>query len=72
MAGGRQFYGWGVDRYIAAEMYDAMNLNTAACGNWAKGKAPKFKPFQRPQKDLPGGKKKTSVMDLHRSFANRL
>lgn len=40
--------GWDTDRYALAAIYDAINLNTRATGNWGKGKAPKFKPFYRP------------------------
>lgn len=65
--GGDQFLGWGTERHLFAEMYDALNFNTAATGNWRK-KPPKFKPFPRPSKKLQGKKKKVSVLDLHRKF----
>lgn len=47
--GGIEHLGWTLDRYALAAIYDAVNLNTRATGNWAKGKAPKFEPFYRPK-----------------------
>lgn len=69
--GGRQFHGWGVERYMMAELYDALNANTAATGQWKKG-PPKFKPFPRPQTEELGKRRKVSVRDLHAGFTNRL
>lgn len=67
-AGGDWNLGWGVDRHIMAQIYDALNFNTAATGNWKK-KPPKFKPFPRPKK--PEAKpKKVSVLDLYHKFTN--
>ena len=73
-AGGRQFYGWGVERYMMAEIYDALNLNTQATGQW-KSKPPKFKEFPRPQMKKPEGeqekKKKVTIRDLYQGSMNR-
>jgi hypothetical protein len=73
MGGGRQFFGWGLDRYMVAELYDAINAQTRVTGNWAK-KPPKIKPFPRPDKKKPTKAdaalakkgKKVSVADLYR------
>ena len=71
-AGGRDYYGWGIDRYMLAEIYDSLNLNTQATGQWKKA-PPKFKPFPRPRitlKDAP--KKKVTIRDLYQGFTTRL
>lgn len=67
-SGGREFFGWGVDRYLAADTYDAVNLNTRATGQWQKGKAPKFPPYPRPTKGAKAVKKRRSVKDLFHSM----
>lgn len=46
------FRGWGHDRYLLAAIFDAVNLNTRATGQWGKGKAPKFDPYPRPKRVL--------------------
>ncbi|GAB2329228.1 hypothetical protein STREPTOSP366_43970 [Streptomyces variabilis] len=48
-SGGREFLGWGVDRHMAADLFDALNANTRATGNWGKGKAPKIPQYPRPK-----------------------
>ena len=48
-AGGRDHHGWGVDRHMLANLYDAMNLNTRACGNWGKKGPPKLPDYPRPK-----------------------
>lgn len=53
-AGGRDHYGWGMDRHMIANVYDALNLNTRATGNWGKGKPPKLAEYPRP-KSKPAG-----------------
>lgn len=60
-AGGRDHYGWGVDRHLLANLYDAINLNTRACGNWGKGKAPKLDPFPRPKSKSQNAPEKKKV-----------
>jgi len=64
-SGGREQFGWGVDRHIAADLFDAINQNTRACGNWGK-KPPKFDP--RPRPGRKGKKKRVSVMDIFSRF----
>ena len=49
-SGGREHYGWGVDRHLAADTYDALNLNTRATGNWRK------KPPDLPAEQLEKGR----------------
>lgn len=64
-SGGRDFFGWGADRHIAADLFDAINQNTRATGNWGK-KPPKIDPRPRPgQKKAKG---KTSVADIFKRF----
>lgn len=48
-AGGREHYGWGVNRHLLANLYDALNLNTRASGNWGKKGAPKLPDYPRPK-----------------------
>lgn len=69
MRGGRQFYGWTQETELSAALYDAVNVNTAATGNFKR--KPKVQPFPRPKneeerKDQIAGK---SVADLHKKFA---
>lgn len=65
MQGGREFFGWGTDRYMAADTYDALNVNTIATGQWKKGKKPDIPPWPRPKKDAIREKKKpVSVRDV--------
>lgn len=67
-AGGKHLFGWGVDRYIAADTFDALNLNTVATGQWKK-KPPEIKPYPRPkahaQTPEVAGKKRVSLRQLH-------
>lgn len=53
ISGGRQYYGWGHDRALAAAVFDAINANTRMTGQFKK--PPKFNPWPR-----PGDEKKTS------------
>ncbi len=48
-SGGREHFGWGVDRHMQADVFDAINQNTRATGQWGKGKAPKIPPWPRPK-----------------------
>lgn len=34
IAGGPEYVGWGKDRHLLADIYDAVVLNTRATGNW--------------------------------------
>jgi hypothetical protein len=74
-SGGREHFGWGVDRHMRADIFDALNQNTRATGNWGK-KAPKFDPWPRPKvkkKAVPKGKSKRriSVADIYKQFSAR-
>lgn len=71
--GGRQHFGWGVDRHMQADIFDAINTNTRATGNWGK-KPPTFPLWPRP-KLITGAtkteKKKVTVADLYNRFKRR-
>lgn len=64
--GGREFHGWGRDRYLLADLYDALNANTRATGNWGK-KPPNIKPYPRPEPKRE--KRKVTVASLWQRFA---
>lgn len=74
-AGGREHFGWGIDRHMAADAYDATRDNTLATGNWAKGKQPKFplwpRPKTKPSKTTSDAKPRTSVKDIYKKFQKR-
>ncbi len=71
-SGGREHFGWGVDRHMLADIFDALNQNTRATGNWGKGKAPKFPSWPRPTtKSKPKDKKPTSVRDIFNQLSRR-
>jgi hypothetical protein len=72
-SGGRDHYGWGVDRHMTADIFDALNQNTRATGNWAKGKVPKFPSWPRPDSKAkkPKDKKPKSVKDIFSNFSRR-
>ena len=52
-AGGDDFFGWGQDRYLMAQIFNAIQQNTRATGSWKGGKAPKL-----PMWPIPGEDKK--------------
>lgn len=67
-SGGREHFGWGGDRHLLADLFDAINQNTRACGNWGK-KPPKIEPRPRPGR---GKKKKAvTVADIFQRFQGR-
>lgn len=72
-AGDREYFGWGVDRHISADLFDAININTQATGNWKKGKAPDFPQWPRPgaKKKKERSKPRTSVADLYKKMTGR-
>lgn len=55
VSGGREHFGWGVDRHLAADTYDAINQNTRASGRWGRKGPPTIEPWKRPstKKDEP-------------------
>lgn len=68
---GPEWRGWNEDRHLLASIYDALNMNTLATGNWKKGKTPDIPPWPRPDKrvaDRKDKKKKASVADLYGRF----
>lgn len=78
--GGREYFGWGVDRHLNADLFDALNVNTKATGQWKKGKAPDFPLWPRPGRKSEGkGKRgtkanqppKTTLADLYKQFMRR-
>jgi len=72
-SGGREHFGWGQDRHLTADLFDAINQNTRATGNWKKGKAPKIPLWPRPRVKPDATEKPTpKVADLWKRFAGRL
>ena len=70
MSGGRQFYQWGMDRYLLAELYDALNLNSTVLAKANGAKKFNIPPLDRPKKSTPPGvKKKVTVSDLYSAFS---
>ncbi len=72
-AGGREHFGWGQDRYLNAAIYDALNANTRATGQW-KNKPPNIPEYPKPKRKGrgPDGKKKpVTVADIYARFARR-
>lgn len=63
-SGGKENYGWGTDRHLLADLYDAINQNTRASGSWGKKGAPKIDPYPRPKSKAAKAKKKVTVADL--------
>lgn len=70
MRGDRKFFGWTEDRAILSYIYDALNMNTRATGNWKNGKAPKIPPYPRPDRE-PEKPKPASIKDLFEQFQQR-
>ena len=74
-SGGRRHYGWGVDRHLAADTYDALNLNTRATGNWRKGKTPDLPAWPRPTTATSAVKSgragSVSVADIYQRLQRR-
>lgn len=63
-SGGLEHLGWGVERWLAAETFNAIQENTRATGNWKK-EPPKFPrwPTPRDKKTKP-----KSVADIYSKF----
>ncbi|MEU0739260.1 hypothetical protein [Streptomyces sp. NPDC006134] len=73
-SGGREFFGWGVDRHMQADLFDALNSNTKATGNWAKGKVPKIPPYPRPKPKTQTENKaqrRVSVAEIYARLSGR-
>lgn len=74
-SGGRDHYGWSLDTHILAGVFDAVNGNTRATGNWGKGKAPKFPTWPRPKSKPEGSseaKRPVSVFDVWNKFQKKV
>lgn len=74
ISGGREHFGWGMDRHMQANIYDALNANTRMTGSYDKGKAPKFPPHPRPKsksEEAKTGKVKATVASIYARFARR-
>ncbi|MFE0771966.1 hypothetical protein [Streptomyces sp. NPDC058861] len=61
---------------MAADLYDAMNQNTRATGQWGKGKAPKIPAYPRPkatkaEKKKDKAKKPRTVAEIYKHFQRR-
>lgn len=67
--GGTEQFGWGTDRHMQADIYDALNVNTRASGNWKK--PPKIPTWPRPVSKPKGGKAKVTVADIYNRFTQR-
>lgn len=66
-------FGWGQDRYLLADIFDAVNQNTRASGNWGKNGAPKIDSYPRPSikrksEKVAEKKRRTTVADLFKRF----
>lgn len=68
-SGGIEHFGWGVDRHMQADIFDAINQNTRATGNWAKS-PPNLPEWPRPKGVTPESKPRT-VADLYKTFQRR-
>ncbi|MFC4334089.1 hypothetical protein [Salininema proteolyticum] len=68
-AGGREHYGWGVDRHMRADLFDAIQNLTRAAGQWRK-KPPKLPKWPRPKPPKRQKKQgKTSLQELHQRLS---
>lgn len=65
--GGMQFMGWNTERYLLAGIFDAVQANTYATGQWKKRPA-EPKPFPRPTNAVATKKKDVSVAALFASM----
>ncbi|GLZ81411.1 hypothetical protein Afil01_62180 [Actinorhabdospora filicis] len=72
--GGREHFGWGRDRHLLADLFDAVQLNTRAAGNWNK-KAPKLPTQPRPKTvgntDTDTAKPKATLAAIYAQFQQR-
>lgn len=56
-----------------ADLFDALNANTRASGQWAKGKAPKLPEYPRPKATTPQPEQRpaVTVAQLYAQFQGR-
>jgi hypothetical protein len=64
-SGGEEHFGWGQDRHMIADLFDALSLNTRATGRW-KSKPPKIPEYPRPKSKAK--KKPKTVKELFKQF----
>lgn len=62
--------GWGTTRHMLADIFDAINLNTKATGQWKK-KPPEFPEWPRPTREATKPKKAVTVADIYARFTSR-
>lgn len=62
MLGDRKHFGWGQDRHLLADIYDAITFNTEATGHWTK--PPDLPSWPRPTTATPEEKPKVTVASL--------
>lgn len=63
--GGVEHFGWGMNRHLLAGIFDSVQQNTVATGQWKKGKTPKPATWPRPQSKPKKPKKKRTVRELY-------
>lgn len=72
MRGGREHFGWTQDRHLLADLFDALNANTRATGNWGSKKPPNLSPYPRPKvKKKPQKRPGQSVKDIFKMFGRK-
>jgi len=64
-SGNRENFGWGRQAHLLADIYDALNTNTRATGNWGKSGPPKIPLYPRPGLEP---KKPVTLMDVFNQF----
>lgn len=68
-AGGREYLGWGTDRHLRADLFDALMENTRATGNWPKNGVPKPIHWPRPKTKAVAQKNKdVTVKQLYAQY----
>lgn len=69
-SGGRDFFGWGLDRHMTADLYDAQLTQIRTTVSAAGAKPPKLEGYPRPNPEAvtPAEKKPTSVAELFTKF----
>lgn len=67
VGGDKELFGWDIDRWILAAIFDAIGVNTVATGNWKKGKAPTPPEWPKPKVKQTEQKvtKAMSVKEVH-------
>jgi len=71
--GGREFFGWTLDRYINVGIFNSVNVNTVASGNWKEGKAPTPPewPTPKPKSKKKASEQPKSLLDLRSQLMNK-